>query len=449
MEKRPIFIIILLSLLILLTSILFNNTLNLVLKFLLTIFIFIIIFIWFVFFQKLLSEEKLKKEKELKEKKKEEAEKKKKEEYERLLLERKKHIEELKKEGLKKINIQEKLNTVNIVTSINNFQEDKIIVTFFGGKVIIYSIDLVRYSFNDLLYIKEFPFNTYNAIEMSDNKNMVCVCGYPGIKLIEVSINNLSGKENNSYKVIQYFDCSEYNKEIIRVIELTNESLISISTDYLLFWNKNVSKNNEYEINKDKNISYAKYENLLQITNILKIDEENIVLLKQSNSNLTKSSVNFIEIRDSKSNNQPEEVKIIDLKISPLESNHDNLCMVNNKLKVFAVGCINGMGLLSGKNKELLQFIEYENEVKNIDIYFDNSIIIFKNFSGKDESGECSYNFEQLIKNNNNEDSCDYQPQEVIKKTSNKIDDDINTMKYFKDGIIIIGDKKGNLHLWH
>lgn len=449
MEKKPIFIIIFLSLLILLISILFNKSLNLALKSLLTIFIFIIISILFVFFQKVLSEDKVKKEKEFKEKKKEEIEKKKKEEYERLLLERKKHIEELKKDGLKKTNIQEKINTVNIATSINIFQEDKIIVTFFGGKVIIYSIDLVRYSFNDLLYIKEFSFNTYNAIEMSDNKNMICVCGYPGIKLIEVSINNLSGKENNSYKVIQFFDCSEYNKEIIRVIELTNESLISISTDYLLFWNKNGSKNNEYEINKDKNISYAKYENLLRITNILKIDEENIVLLKQSNSNLTKSSVNFIEIRDPKSNNQPEEVKIIDLKISPLESNHDNLCMVNNKLKVFAVGCINGMALLSGKNKELLQFIEYDNEVKNIDIYFDNSIIIFKNFGGKEESGECSYNFEQLIKSNNSKDSNDYQSQEVIKKASNKIDDDINTMKYFKDGIIIIGDKKGNLHIWH
>ena len=74
---------------------------------------------------------------------------------------------------------------------------------------------------------------------MKENKNWICVCGYPCIKIIETCITNLSGKENNSFKVIQYLDCSKYNKEILRVIELTNDSLISISTDYLLIWNKN------------------------------------------------------------------------------------------------------------------------------------------------------------------------------------------------------------------
>ena len=78
---------------------------------------------------------------------------------------------------------------------------------------------------------------------MKENKNRICVCGYPGFKIVETTINNLLGKENNTYKVIQYFDCKEYNKEIVKVIELTNDTLISISTDYLLLWNKNPGKN--------------------------------------------------------------------------------------------------------------------------------------------------------------------------------------------------------------
>ena len=338
-----------------------------------------------------------------------------------------------------------------MATSINNYQGDKIMITFYGGKLIIYSIDIIRYTFNELLYIKEFDYNTYNAFEMKENKNRICVCGYPGFKIIEITINNLSGKENNSYKVIQYFDCSKYNKEIVKVIELNSDTLISISTDYLLFWNKKEDKNNEYQINKDKNINYTKFENLLIISNILKIDEDNIVILKQSNSNLTKSSVNFIKINDSKSNNDTEEVKIIDLKITPLDSNTNNLCKINDNLKTFCVGCINGLGILSGENMELLLFVEFECTIKNIDMYFDKSIILFLNFEKNkgNESGQNIYNFSQLMKDINDDKNHDYKNKKIIKKCSDKLEDDINIMKSFKDGVIIIGDKKGNLQLWH
>ena len=105
-----------------------------------------------------------------------------------------------------------------MATSINKYQEDKIMITFYGDKLIIYSLDIVRYTLNELLYTKEFQYNTYNAFEMKENKNWICVWGYPGFKIIETSINNLSGKENNSYSIIQFFNCSEYNKEIVKVI---------------------------------------------------------------------------------------------------------------------------------------------------------------------------------------------------------------------------------------
>ena len=433
------------SLLILQMAILFNiKPFSSIIKIVLSIILIIINYIIYLTLKKYFSERKIKNEKEAKNKLNQEEERKKREEYEKILQERKKHIEELKQEGLSKLNIQEKINVTNIATSINSYQGDKIMVTFYGGKLIIYSVDLIRYKFNELLYIKEFEMNTYNAFEKKDSENRICICGYPGLKIIETAINNLSGKENNTYKVVQFFDCREFNKEIVKVIELTNDTLISISTDFLLFWNQNPDKNNEYEINKDKIVNYTKYENLLILTNILKIDEENIVLLKQSNSNLTKSSVNFIKINDAKSKDIPEEVKIIDLKISPLDSSTNNLCLIDDALKTFCVGCIKGIGILSGKNMELLQFVEFENAINNIDIYFDKDIIVFSHYEKKenDETEENSYYFVELEKNNA------YERKNIIKNCK-KIAEDVNIMKYFKDGIIIIGDKKGNLQLWH
>ena len=444
LEKKNVLVIIFFSLLVLLISILFNKSLNTMVKFLLSGLFILIGLGLFALYDKFSEDDKIKKEQKLKEEK----ERKKKEEYERLLKERKQHIEELKKDGLNKINIQSKLNTTNMATSINTYQGDKLMVTFFGGKLIIYSVDIVQYSFTELLYTKEFSFNTYNAIEMKENKNWICVCGYPCIKIIETCITNLSGKENNSFKVIQYLDCSKYNKEILRVIELTNDSLISISTDYLLIWNKNPEKK-EYEINKDKVVNYTKYENLLILSNLLKIDEENIVVLKQSNSNLTKSSINFMEIKDPKSNEIPEDTKIIDLKITPLGSNTNNLCVLNEKDKTFCVGCINGVGIIYGINKELIQFVELENEIKNIDTYFDGSIIVFIKYEEKKDSEGCSYNFIQFKKEQNSENCNDFQYNGIVRKTSDKIDDGIKVMNSYKDGIIIIGDEKANLQLWH
>ena len=444
MEKKPLFFIMFLSLLILLISIIFNKSLSSKIKIISSIIIIITNFIVYFIFGKSSSENKIKKEKDLKEKLKKEKEK---EEYERKCQERKKHIKELEEEGLTKINIQTKINVTNVAISINNYQEDKILITFFGGKLIIYSIDIINYIFNELLFIKEFSYNAYNSFEMKGNENRICVCGYPGIKIIETSINNLLGKENNSYKVIQFFDCSKYNKEIIKVIEINNESLISISTDYLLFWNRN--NNNEYEINKEKITSYEKYENLLKISNILKIDEDHIVLLIQSNSNLKKSSVNFIKINDSKSKENISEVKILDLKITPLDTSNNNLCIINEKLMTLGIGCINGLGIISGKNMELIKFIEFDFQINNIDMYFNNSVIFFKNYEkeNSNENKQNSYNFIQLLKDKENIN--DYQNKIIINKSSKMIEDDINIMKCFKDGIIIIGDHKGNLQLWH
>ena len=157
------------SLLILQMTILFNiKPFGSIIKIVLSIILIIINYIIYITIKKYFSERKIKNEKEVKDKLKQEEDRQKKEEYEKILQERKKHIEELKQEGLSKINFQEKMNVTNIATSINNYQGDKIIVTFYGGKLIIYSVDLLRYKFNELLYIKEFEMNTYNAFEMKD-----------------------------------------------------------------------------------------------------------------------------------------------------------------------------------------------------------------------------------------------------------------------------------------
>ena len=54
-------------------------------------------------------------------------------------------------------------------------------------------------------------------IEMFLTKSPFTVDGF-SFKIVETTINNLLGKKNNTYKVIQYFDCKEYNKEIVKVI---------------------------------------------------------------------------------------------------------------------------------------------------------------------------------------------------------------------------------------
>ena len=391
----------------------------------------------FILYQKLSLKYKLKKESELKEQKRLLEEKKKKEELERIIKERNYHIEELKQSGIKKIDLQQRINTINVATNINIFQKDKIMVTFFGGKLIFYSIDLIKYEFIELLYTKEFSYNAYNAFEMEQNNNLVLVYGYPGIKILEIEISNNKGKEGNKYKLIQELNCGEYNKEIIKVLELNKHTLASISTDYLLIWEKTDVNKYEYKIS-NKILNFAKYENLLILSNMLKLEDNYIVLLKQANSNMTKSSVDFIEITDKDIN----EKKLVDIDVSPLDTGNNNLIMFNQNEQIFLLGCLNGLAIMSGKYMELIQFIEINQRIKNIDIFFDKFVFLYGKFENTNQEKE--YIFYQFQINEKKIENV-----EKINKNNKLIGEDINTMKYFKDGLVIIGDHEGLLQLWH
>jgi len=391
----------------------------------------------FILYQKLSLKYKLKKESELKEQKRLLEEKKKKEELERIIKERNYHIEELKQSGIKKIDLQQRINTINVATNINIFQKDKIMVTFFGGKLIFYSIDLIKYEFIELLYTKEFSYNAYNAFEMEQNNNLVLVYGYPGIKILEIDISNNKGKEGNKYKLIQELNCGEYNKEIIKVLELNKNTLASISTDYLLIWEKTDVNKYEYKIS-NKILNFAKYENLLILSNMLKLEDNYIVLLKQTNSNMTKSSVDFIEITDKDIN----EKKLVDIDVSPLDTGNNNLIMFNQNEQIFLLGCLNGLAIMSGKYMELIQFIEINQRIKNIDIFFDKFVFLYGKFENTNQEKE--YIFYQFQTNEKKIENV-----EKINKNNKLIGEDINTMKYFKDGLVIIGDHEGLLQLWH
>ena len=391
----------------------------------------------FILYQKLSLKYKLKKELELKEQKRLLEEKKKKEELERIIKERNVHIEELKQSGIKRLNLQQRINTTNVATNINIFQKDKIMVTFFGGKLIFYSIDLIKYEFIELLYTKEFSYNAYNAFEMEQNNNLVLVYGYPGIKILEIEISNNKGKEGNKYKLIQELNCGEYNKEIIKVLELNKNTLASISTDYLLIWEKTDVNKYEYKIS-NKILNFAKYENLLILSNMLKLEDNYIVLLKQTNSNMTKSSVDFIEITDKDIN----EKKLVNIDVSPLDTGNNNLIMFNQNEQIFLLGCLNGLAIMSGKYMELIQFIEINQRIKNIDIFFDKFVFLYGKFENTNQEKE--YIFYQFQTNEKKIENV-----EKINKNNKLIGEDINTMKYFKDGLVIIGDHEGLLQLWH
>ena len=391
----------------------------------------------FILYQKLSLKYKLKKELELKEQKRLLEENKKKEELERIIKERNVHIEELKQSGIKRLNLQQRINTTNVATNINIFQKDKIMVTFFGGKLIFYWIDLIKYEFIELLYTKEFSYNAYNAFEMEQNNNLVLVYGYPGIKILEIDISNNKGKEGNKYKLIQELNCGEYNKEIIKVLELNKNTLASISTDYLLIWEKTDVNKYEYKIS-NKILNFAKYENLLILSNMLKLEDNYIVLLKQTNSNMTKSSVDFIEITDKDIN----EKKLVDIDVSPLDTGNNNLIMFNQNEQIFLLGCLNGLAIMSGKYMELIQFIEINQRIKNIDIFFDKFVFLYGKFENTNQEKE--YIFYQFQTNEKKIENV-----EKINKNNKLIGEDINTMKYFKDGLVIIGDHEGLLQLWH
>lgn len=165
-------------------------------------------------------------------------EKKKQEKYNQIIKERQIHIENLKKSGLKNLNFQKKIYTKNIATNINIFQGDKIMVSFLVGKLIFYSIDIMHYQFIELLCIDELNYNIHNSIELEYGNNLVLVYGNFGIKIFDIKIKNLKGKEGNKYIIKQKLNMNKFNNEIIKVIELDKNTLVSISIDYLLIWYK-------------------------------------------------------------------------------------------------------------------------------------------------------------------------------------------------------------------
>ena len=425
-----------------LLAVIISSLLNPLLGILISIIIFILIIINIIY-----SKISLKRELQKKQKQKEEEERKKKEEYERIMKERKNRIEDIRKNGIKNLNFQTKINTTNVATSISLYQNDIIMVTFFGGKLIFYTVDLFNYNLIEILYIKEFDFNTYGAspLQGTEKNNLILVYGYPGIKILEININNMKGKEGNNYKVIQYLDCSEFNQEIIKVAQLDENNLISISTDYLLVWNKKEAENSNYIINKQKVMNFGKYENLLILSNLLALNSDNIVALKQSNSNMTRSTIDFIKIKKNEIDVPPQEEKIIDVDISPLDTGNNNLFYLDKAEdnQNFCVGCTKGLAIISGKYQELIQFIQFDYTIKNIDYLFDKYIILYGNFEKGDDKGEKGYTFIQL------EDKKDLNNYKIYKKMNKIIEDDLNAIKCVKDGIVIIGDHQGFLQLWH
>ena len=435
MEQKNYFLFVIILVCLILTSNILTKSLPLSLKLLTTLIIILITSISFFFYDKITSHKKS-----IDKTSKSEIEKEKKNLENQKKLSFQSQIDNLKKYGIEKLNLREIISNDHIVTSINNFQNDKIMVTMFGGRLIIYFIDKLNYTFRKLLEFKEFTSNTYNSIQYSKKSNQIIVCGFPCIKIIDIFINNNESTEGNTYKVVQDLDTSHYSKEITKVIEFNSDILISISVDFLLFWKKN-SEKKIFEIDENKIINYTKYENLILITNVIKIDEETIVILKQSNSNLTKSTINFISTKNI------EEIKIINLNITPLENYNNNLCLIDKN--AFCVGCIDKLVIFSAKEKEIIQIIEFENPIKNIDIYFEGSLILFNNFEEKKEFNEFTYNFIQLKKSADNEN--DFCIKKISKKSEGKkeFEGDLTFFKSFNDGIIIIGDNKGKLQLWH
>lgn len=430
---------------IIIITIVFTKSFSIISKILITFILLVISGGVFIIYPKW--EKKNKERQELKKKEKEEN--KKKQENQKLINNYKNHLDELKQKGLEKLSFRNKIHLSNVITSINTLQNDKIMITTYGGFLIIYLIDKLHYSFTELIKINEFTFNTYNTIIMEtkkveeEKKTMITiiVCGYPGIKIFELTITN----ENKiSYKVIQHLTSQKYSNEIIKVIEINKNLLLSMSIDYLLTWERNTENN--FIINKNKIINYSKYENLLLLSNIIKISEDSIVIAKQANSTFTKSSINFMKLKQDR---PPEEYKIIDLNVSQINDTINNLCLVGDDL--LYVGCQDGLALISVSNQELVQFISSQNKIRMIDIYFDGSVFTGANKEkleeGKNNSGV--YNFIEL-KRKTKDDPNDYEILNFEKKSEYKEGKhDLAYMKSFNDGIIFISDKNGDLQIWH
>ena len=344
------------------------------------------------------------------------------------LKEHNKHIEDLKISGIKKLNLQRRIYTRNIATSINIFQGDKIMVSFLGGKFIIYSIDIINYYFIELLHINEFFYN--NSLQLQYDNNLILIHSNLGVQIFEIKITNLKGLRGNKYILKQKFNLDQFHNDIIKVIELDKNTLVGISIDYLLIWYK---IKDEY-ILSEKYLDFNKYENLLFLINLLKLDNNNIVLLKQANSNMTRSTVDFIEI----TNNEPKEIKLLNVDISHSEPGSNNLLLINEKEKIFLVGCMKGIAVISGKYMELVQFISTGEQIKCLEIFFNK--IIFFNYELENVKEYILY---QIEFNN------DFENEEKITLKNSLIKKPLNTIKYFKDGIVIIGAHERYLQLWH
>lgn len=344
------------------------------------------------------------------------------------LKEHNKHIEDLKISGIKKLNLQRRIYTRNIATSINIFQGDKIMVSFLGGKFIIYSIDIINYYFIELLHINEFFYN--NSLQLQYDNNLILIHSNLGVQIFEIKITNLKGLRGNKYILKQKFNLDQFHNDIIKVIELDKNTLVGISIDYLLIWYK---IKDEY-ILSEKYLDFNKYENLLFLINLLKLDNNNIVLLKQANSNMTRSTVDFIEI----TNNEPKEIKLLNVDISHSEPGSNNLLLINEKEKIFLVGCMKGIAVISGKYMELVQFISTGEQIKCLEIFFNK--IIFFNYELENVKEYILY---QIEFNN------DFENEEKIILKNSLIKKPLNTIKFFKDGIVIIGAHERYLQLWH
>ena len=160
---------------------------------------------------------------------------------------------------------------------------------------------------------------------------------------------------------------------------------------------------------------------------------------------MTRSTLDFIKIKKNEIDVPPQEEKIIDVDISPLDTGNNNLFYLDKAEdnQNFCVGCTKGLAIISGKYQELIQFIQFDYTIKNIDYLFDKYIILYGNFEKGDDKGEKGYTFIQLEEKN------DLNNYKIYKKMNKIIEDDLNAIKCFKDGIVIIGDHQGFLQLWH
>ena len=125
--------------------------------------------------------------------------------------------------------------------------------------------------------------------------------------------------------------------------------------------------------------------------------------------------------------------------ISLYVNGSNNLLLINQKEKIFLVGCKKGISVISGKYMEIIQFISTGENINYLELFLNRFII----FNSKIQNNDKEYIFYQIEFKN------DFENGEKIILKNNSIKKDLNAFKYFKDGIIIISNKEGYLQLWH